>query len=214
LFATSAQGVQAAAKAIPRQAGISVLKRGRCTTMTLQQIKPGTALMIAMVALLGGTTAASAEKSFVGPALNDTQKRVVRGEPEWIKVGSRIVEPQLLKAKFNLAKLPGRFKAFRLLAGHGTVEIARVTATFKQDRPLVDNRFAILKSDSSEHRISFKGSERYVRNVEVVSSIPRRHRRNALISLYGLQVVDIPIPPLPVKISRPDLQSAASASAR
>ena len=182
--------------------------------MTRQQIKPGTALMIAMVALLGGTTAASAEKSFVGPALNDTQKRVVRAEPDWIKVGSRIVEPQLLKAKFNLAKLPGRFKAFRLLAGHGTVEIARVTATFKQDRPLVDNRFAILKSDSSEHRISFKGSERYVRNVEVVSSIPRRHRRNALISLYGLQVVDIPIPPLPVKISRPDLQSAASASAR
>lgn len=182
--------------------------------MTLKPATKSTALMIALAALTLGTTNVRSEKSFSGLFNIGAQKQLVPGKPKWIKIGSRTVEADVLKADFDTANLPGRFVAFHLVAEHGTIEIARVTAKFDSGKSLIDNRFTILKPDSKGHNITFRGGERSVENVAVVSSIPRRHSRNALIALYGLQVVDIPTPPLPEKISRQTIQSAAETSER
>lgn len=168
----------------------------------------------AAFATIAATTAA-ASLAVGAPAHAQTElplppgTQVISGAPQWIKIDTRAVTPQLLRHSFDVAALRGRFRAFRVEADHGTVEIARTEVQFDADSPVVDNSFSILKPKGETHVIRFGGNERTVKTLSLISATAARRSHTGRITLYGLHVPDIIVPPLPKRGALPQVQSAA-----
>lgn len=149
------------------------------------------------------------------PARADTQlplppgTRIVPGAPQWIRIDTRIITSQLLRQTFDLAPLRGRFRAFRVEADQGTVEIARTEIDFANSAPTIDNSFSILTPSGDKHLIRFGGAERDVAELSLISATSARHRHTGRITLYGLHIPEVIVPPLPARSAAGPVQSAA-----
>ena len=120
-----------------------------------------------------------------------------------------MITPQLLKQTFDLADLKGRFKAFRIEADSGTVEIARSEVTFEAEEPTVDNRFSILKPNSGPHKIALSG-DKAVRKVAFTAATARERWHIGRMTLYALHLPDIVIPPPPQRAVAPPIEAASA----
>lgn len=138
---------------------------------------------------------------------------VVSGAPQWVKVDSRLITSQLLKQTFDLTDLKGRFKAFRIEADSGTVEIARSEVTFEAEEPAIDNRFSILQPKSGTHKIAL-GEDKAVRKVAFIANTARKRSHIGRMTLYALHLPDIVIPPPPQRAFAPPIEAASAATPR
>lgn len=134
---------------------------------------------------------------------------VVAGTPKWIRIDTRNVSPQLLRYTFDLSAFSGRFRAFRIEADHGTIEIARAEVVFPAGEPLIDNALSILQPRGEGRVVRFDGTERAVSGVSVISSTGGRREHVGRITLHALHVPDVVVPPLPKRSESPTMRSAA-----
>ncbi|MGD9668617.1 MAG: hypothetical protein AB7U75_06115 [Hyphomicrobiaceae bacterium] len=123
--------------------------------------------------------------------------KVVAGEPRWIVIETRTVTPQLLKQSFALAELRGRFREFRVEAEQGTVEIARTVVDFADKRQVISNRLSILEPKGAIHEIQIGGIDLAVLDLSLITATARGKSQVGRITLYGLHVPEVIVPPLP-----------------
>ncbi|MCB1503463.1 MAG: hypothetical protein KDJ47_00655 [Hyphomicrobiaceae bacterium] len=116
---------------------------------------------------------------------------------KWVKIEQRTIKSQLLKDVFDLRDVEGRTKALRLIADHGTIEIARVIVAFKEGAPLISNRFAVLSPKTPPYRLPIDAHGRAIDRITIVSSTARRSAGFGRLTLHTQQAIEIVSPPLP-----------------
>lgn len=163
------------------------------------------ALIVAFLATAIYTASVGAETS---PDLPKGTE-VISGAPEWIAIESRTISTQLLKQSFELAPLRGRFRAFRVEADQGTVEIARTVVDFTEGNQEISNKFSIIAPGSRPHIVRFGASERAVHSLTLITATARNKRTLGRITLFGLHMPDIVVPPAPQRAGSQHLHSAA-----
>ncbi len=131
------------------------------------------------------------------------------GTPEWIKIDTRNVTPQLLRQTFDLSSPRGRFRELCAVSDQGTVEIARTVIKFAGADPMIDSSLSILNPRGTTHMVRFGDTERTVQTLTLITTTGgRRHHFGRLI-LSGLHVPDIIIPPRPKRTASELVHSAA-----
>ncbi len=131
------------------------------------------------------------------------------GTPEWIKIDTRNVTPQLLRQTFDLSPPRGRFRELCAESDQGTVEIARTVIKFAGADPMIDSSLSTLKPRGTTHMVRFGDAERTVETLTLITTTGgRRHHFGRLI-LSGLHVPDVIIPPLPKRTVSEPVHSAA-----